>query len=105
LPARRRFPAVADFLFATFSFGGGCVIKRKKGCKPDESKTVHQWGLLGRIPVEGALPSYIWDIRDGPQTIYFHEKDTRAMTEEEKEQFLEDTKGHSAKYVRMFSGK
>ena len=30
LPARRRFPAAAVFLFATFSFGGGCFVYSEK---------------------------------------------------------------------------
>lgn len=76
-------------------------VKKRK--KPEESKTVHQWALLGRIPVEGAKPSYIWEVGDKPHTIYFHEKDTREMSEEEKKAFVEDKKEYSAKYVRMFT--
>ena len=29
--------------------------------KPENSRTVRQWALQGRIPLEGAKPSYIWD--------------------------------------------
>lgn len=58
--------------------------------KPENSKTVRQWGLLGRIPVEGANPSYIWDDYYGrPCTYYYLEQDTREMTEAEKSVFDE----------------
>lgn len=81
------------------------MVKRKKGEKPEESKTVRQWALLGRTPVDGAVPSYIWDIQAGPHTIYFHEEDTREMTEAEISAFRSDMKGYSQKYIRMFSKK
>ena len=79
------------------------MVKRKNGEKPAESKTVRQWALLGRTPVDGAVPSYIWDIQAGPHTIYFHKKDTREMTEDEISAFRSDMKGYSQKYIRMFS--
>lgn len=74
----------------------------KKG-KPEDSKTVRQWALMGRIPIEGARPSYIWEAEDRAQTIYFHLRDTREMTEEEEAVFLADMKGYSERYVKMFS--
>lgn len=76
--------------------------KPKKG-KPEESKTVRQWALLRRIPIEGARPSYIWEAEDRAQTVYFHLRDTREMTGEEETMFLADIKGYSERYVKMFS--
>ncbi len=76
---------------------------RPKRGKPEESKTVRQWALAGRIPVEGARPSYIWEAENRAQTVYFHLRDTREMTEEEKSTFLADMKGYSERYVRLFS--
>ena len=75
---------------------------RKRGIKPENSKTVNQWGLRGRIPVDPLKPQYIWDnYYDVPQTIYYSEENTREMTEEEKADFRADRKpkhrdsGHS----------
>ena len=102
LLARRRFSAAADFLFAAFSFGGGFVRRPKKGPKPENSRTVNQWGLRGRIPVNPLRPSYIWDDYYGvPQSIYYLEDNTREMTEEEKAEFLADRKAFSQRYVKL----
>ena len=66
---------------------------RKRGIKPENSKTVNQWGLRGRIPVDPLKPQYIWDnYYDVPQTIYYLEENTREMTEEEKADFRADRK-------------
>ena len=68
-------------------------MHRRKG-KPEESKTVRQWGLLGRIPIDALKPSYIWETQtDGPVTVYYHEENTREMTESEEAAFLADIKG------------
>ena len=59
--------------------------------KPENSRTVRQWALRGRIPVEGAKPSYIWDNALGePRSIYYLDVDTREMTREEVAAFQED---------------
>lgn len=59
--------------------------------KPENSRTVRQWALRGRIPVEGAKPSYIWDNAMGePRSIYYLDVDTREMTKEEITAFQED---------------
>lgn len=59
--------------------------------KPENSRTVRQWALRGRIPVEGAKPSYIWDNALGePRSIYYLDADTREMTQEEAAAFQED---------------
>ena len=59
--------------------------------KPENSRTVRQWALRGRIPVEGAKPSYIWDNALGePRSIYYLDVDTREMTQEEAAAFQED---------------
>lgn len=59
--------------------------------KPENSRTVRQWALRGRIPVEGAKPSYIWDNALGePRSIYYLDVDTREMTQEEAVAFQED---------------
>ena len=51
---------------------------RKRGIKPENSKTVNQWGLRGRIPVDPLKPQYIWDnYYDVPQTIYYSEENKR----------------------------
>ena len=66
---------------------------KPKKCKPEESKTVRQWAILGRIPIDALNPSYIWETQtDGPVTVYYHKENTREMTEEEKLAFLADTK-------------
>ena len=102
LPARRRFPAAADFLFATFSFWGGVLLMHRRKGKPEESKTVRQWGLLGRIPIDALKPSYIWETQtDGPVTVYYHEENTREMTESEEAAFLADIKGYGQRYLQM----
>lgn len=59
--------------------------------KPENSRTVRQWALRGRIPVEGAKPSYIWDNALGePRSIYYLDVDTREMTKEEAAAFQEN---------------
>lgn len=59
--------------------------------KPENSRTVRQWALRGRIPVEGAKPSYIWDNALGePRSIYYLDVDTREMTREEAAAFQEE---------------
>ena len=100
------FPAAADFSFLLlFSFGGAYMKQpRKRGIKPENSKTVNQWGLRGRIPVDPLKPQYIWDnYYDVPQTIYYLEENTREMTEEEKADFRADRKVFSQKYVKLIA--
>lgn len=76
-------------------------MHRRKG-KPEESKTVRQWGLLGRIPIDALKPSYIWETQtDGPVTVYYHEENTREMTESEEAAFLADIKGYGQQYLQM----
>ena len=76
-------------------------IRRRKG-KPEESKTVRQWALLGRIPIDALKPSYIWETQtDGPVTVYYYEDNTREMTAEEKADFLADQKGYSYRYLQL----
>ena len=58
--------------------------------KPENSQTVRQWALRGRVPKEGAKPSYIWlDGNRNPRSIYYLEEDTREMTPEEDAAFKE----------------
>ena len=77
---------------------------RKRGIKPENSKTVNQWGLRGQIPVDPLKPQYIWDnYYDVPQTIYYLEENTREMTEEEKADFRADRKVFSQKYVKLIA--
>ena len=77
---------------------------RKRGIKPENSKTVNQWGLRGRIPVDPLKPQYIWDnYYDVPQTIYYLEENTREMTEEEKADFRADRKVLDRKSTRLNS--
>ena len=81
-------------------------LEEKK--KPEDSKTVHQWGLLGRIPKDGAEPNYLWTVSDFYQnevvtTVYYLEVDTRPMTEQEKEMFFVDRKGFAKRYADFFT--
>lgn len=82
-----------------------CIsITVKRGIKPENSKTVNQWGLRGRIPVDPLKPQYIWDnYYDVPQTIYYLEENTREMTEEEKADFRADRKVFSQRYVKLIA--
>lgn len=82
-------------------------IMKKKAGKPEESKTLRQWALLGRVPKEGTLPSYLWTERneegkDFIRTVYYHADNTREMTAEEKERFMADSKAFVKKYADMF---
>ena len=75
---------------------------RKRGVKPENSRTVSQWGMRGRIPVDPLKPQYIWDNYCGvPQTVYYHENNTREMTEEEKAEFNVDRKAFRQRYVKL----
>ena len=104
LPARRRFPAAAVFLFATFSFGGGFMRRPKRGPKPENSRTVNQWGMRGRVPIDPLKPEYVWDNYYGvPQSIYYLEDNTREMTEEERADFLADRKAFCQRYVKLIA--
>lgn len=77
---------------------------RKRGVKPENSRTVNQWGLRGRIPVDPLKTQYIWDNFFGiPQTIYYLENNTREMTEEEKTEFNADRKAFSQRYVKLIA--
>ena len=102
LPARRRSPPQRIFFLLLFLLEViALFIRRRKG-KPEESKTVRQWALLGRIPIDALRPSYIWETQTGgPVTVYYHEDNTREMTEEEKEDFLADRKGYGQRYLQM----
>ena len=73
--------------------------------KPENSRTVRQWALQGRIPLEGAKPSYIWDNALGePRSIYYLEVDTREMTQEEAAAFQEDERIKKIwQYFNIFS--
>lgn len=63
---------------------------RIRAGKPENSQTVRQWALRGRVPKEGAKPSYIWlDGNRNPRSIYYLEEDTREMTPEEDAVFKE----------------
>ena len=98
LSARRRSPPQRIFFFAYMK------QPRKRGIKPENSKTVNQWGLRGRIPVDPLKPQYIWDnYYDVPQTIYYLEENTREMTEEEKADFRADRKVFSQRYVKLIA--
>ena len=58
--------------------------------KPENSQTVRQWALRGRVPKEGAKPSYIWlDGNRNPSSIYYLDVDTREMTPGEDAAFKE----------------
>ena len=105
LSARRRSPPQRIFFFASFFFWR-CLYEttEETGIKPENSKTVNQWGLRGRIPVDPLKPQYIWDnYYDVPQTIYYLEENTREMTEEEKADFRADRKVFSQRYVKLIA--
>ena len=76
--------------------------RSRKGPKPEDSLTVNQWGLRGRIPVNPLRSSYIWDNYYGvPLSIYYLEDNTREMTDEEKVVFWADRKAFSQRYVKL----
>lgn len=82
-------------------------IPRKK-TKPEYSKTVNQLGRMGRIPLDDAVPCYLWEIhgKDGRNivtTVYFKLDDTRPMTEEEHELFSADPKSFCQKYADHYT--
>ncbi len=63
---------------------------RIRAGKPENSRTVRQWALRGRVPKEDAKPSYIWlDGNRNPRSIYYLDVDTREMTPEEDAAFKE----------------
>lgn len=81
-------------------------MRQKKG-KPEESKTVRQWALLGRIPLDDTPPSYLWteyneEGQEYIRTVYYHQDNTREMNTEEQEKFLADKKAYSQKYRDKF---
>ena len=70
--------------------------------KPENSRTVNQWGLRGRIPIDPLKPRYVWDNYYGvPQSIYYLEDNTREMTEAERADFLADRKAFCQRYVKQ----
>ena len=76
----------------------------RKGPKPENSRTVNQWGLRGRIPIDPLKPQYIWDNYYGvPQSVYYLEDNTREMTEMEKADFLADRKTFCQRYLMIIS--
>ena len=102
LPARRRFPPQRIFFLLLFLLEVVALFIRRRKEKLEESKTVRQWALLGRIPIDALKPSYIWETQtDGPVTVYYHEDNTREMTKEEKADFLADQKGYGQRYLQL----
>jgi hypothetical protein len=102
LLARRRSPPQRIFFLLLFLLEVCILFFQKKVGKPEESKTVRQWALLGRIPIDPLRPSYIWETQtDGPVTVYYHEENTREMTETEKADFLMDGKAYRQRYLQM----
>lgn len=100
-PACRRSPLQRIFFLLLFLEVIALFIRRRKG-KPEESKTVRQWALLGRLPIDPLQPCYIWETQtDGPVTVYYHKDNTREMTEEEKADFLADQKGYGQRYLQL----
>lgn len=101
-PARRRSPPQRIFFLLLFLLEVVALFIRRRKEKPEESKTVRQWALLGRIPIDALKPSYIWETQtDGPVTVYYHEDNTREMTKEEKADFLADQKGYGQRYLQL----
>ena len=103
-PARRSSPLQRIFFLLLFLLEVlALFIRRRKG-KPEESKTVRQWALLGRIPIDPLQPCYIWETQtDGPVTVYYHENNIREMTEEERADFLADRKAFCQRYVKLIA--
>ena len=74
----------------------------KKGPKPENSRTVNQWGLRGRIPIDPLKPQYVWDNYYGvPLSIYYLEDNTREMSENERLDFQADRKAFCQRYVQL----
>ena len=81
---------------------------KKKQKNPINGKTVRQLGRLGLIPLDNAVPSYLWDIYSNSgerivTTVYFLEKDTRPMTEEEYARFLASPKAYNQAYADKYT--
>ena len=76
----------------------------KRGPKPENSRTVNQWGMRGRVPIDPLKPEYVWDNYYGvPQSIYYLEDNTREMTEEERADFFADRKAFCQRYVKLIA--
>lgn len=74
----------------------------KRGPKPENSRTVNQWGMRGRVPIDPLKTQYVWDNYYGvPQSVYYLEDNTREMTEEERAAFLADRKDFCQQYVKL----
>lgn len=83
-------------------------LLKKKQKNPINGKTVRQLGRMGLIPLDDAAPSYLWDIYSNSgesivTTVYFLEKDTRPMTEEEYARFMENPKSYSQAYADKYT--
>lgn len=78
------------------------IIWERRKKKPENSRTVNQWGLRGRIPVDPLRTQYVWEDWNGePTSVYYLEDNTREMTEEEKADFEADRKAFRERYVQM----
>ena len=78
--------------------------RQKKEPKPENSKTVSQWGRLGRIPIDPLKTRYIWDNYYGvPQSVYYLEDNTREMTDDERADFQADRKAYRLRYMKFIT--
>ena len=99
LSARRRFFFLLLFLLEVL-----CMGRQKKEPKPENSKTVSQWGRLGRIPIDPLKTRYIWDNYYGvPQSVYYLEDNTREMTDDERADFQADRKAYRLRYMKFIT--
>ena len=81
-----------------------CMGRQKKEPKPENSKTVSQWGRLGRIPIDPLKTRYIWDNYYGvPQSVYYLEDNTREMTDDERADFQADRKAYRLRYMKFIT--
>lgn len=77
---------------------------QKREPKSENSKTVTQWGRLGRIPIDPLKTQYIWDNYYGvPQSVYYFVDNTREMTDVEMADFQADRKAYRLRYVKLIS--
>ncbi len=97
-------PPFPPFLSEEVFWGGNSMSRQKKEPKSENSKTVSQWGRLGRIPIDPLKTQYIWDNYYGvPQSVYYIEDNTREMTDDERADFQADRKAYRLRYVKLIA--
>ena len=78
--------------------------RQKKEPKPENSKTVSQWGRLGRIPIDPLKTRYIGIITMGCRNrCTILRIITREMTDDERADFQADRKAYRLRYMKFIT--